>query len=112
MTLPNKPITVVPVRTARAPPTTSPSTSAAGGADWTLGSGDTVAWPATTQAGEKNGGVAQLIKAGDGTIGYVDFADAKARAVTAAIKNKDGQFVAPSSRVPPRRSPVRPSPPT
>ena len=44
--------------------------------DWKLGSGDTVAWPADTQAGEKNTGVAQLIKQTDGAIGYVDFADA------------------------------------
>ena len=36
---------------------------AAGGSDWTLGTGDTVDWPADTQAGDKNTGVAQLIKA-------------------------------------------------
>jgi phosphate transport system substrate-binding protein len=68
-----------------------------GGTDWTLGSGDTVAWAADTQAGEKNTGVAQLIKQGDGTIGYVDFADARAAGLKfAAIKNKDGKFVAAS----------------
>jgi phosphate transport system substrate-binding protein len=68
-----------------------------GGADWTLGSGDTVAWAADTQAGDKNTGVAQLIKQSDGSIGYVDFADAKAAGlVFAALKNKDGKYVAAS----------------
>lgn len=64
---------------------------------WKLGSGDTVAWPTDTQAGAKNTGVAQLVKAADGGIGYVDLSDAKASSMTfAAIKNKDGQYVLPS----------------
>ncbi|MBV1855419.1 phosphate ABC transporter substrate-binding protein PstS [Catellatospora tritici] len=64
---------------------------------WTLGSGDTVAWAADTQAGQKNTGVAQLIKAADGGIGYVDLADAADSGLKfASIKNKDGQFVAPT----------------
>jgi phosphate transport system substrate-binding protein len=68
-----------------------------GGADWTLGSGDTVAWAADTQAGDKNTGVAQLVKQSDGAIGYVDFADARgANLKFAAIKNKDGKYVAAS----------------
>ena len=64
---------------------------------WKLASGDTVQWPATTVGKEKNGGVAQEIKAVEGAIGYVDFADATAAGLTfAAIKNKDGQFVLPT----------------
>ena len=71
---------------------------------WTLGKGDTVPWPASTQAGAGNQGVAQLIGNGSGTlkgtngaIGYVDFADAKATNLkTASIKNAAGKFVAPS----------------
>jgi phosphate transport system substrate-binding protein len=64
---------------------------------WKLGSGDTVAWPAGTQGGEKNTGVAQIIQQADGGIGYVDFSDATESKLTfASIKNKDGQFVAPS----------------
>jgi len=64
---------------------------------WKLGSGDSVAWPADTQGGDKNTGVAQIIKQADGAIGYVDFADATDSGLTfAAIKNKDGQFVKPS----------------
>lgn len=64
---------------------------------WKLGSGDTVAWPADTQGGDKNTGVAQIIKQGDGAIGYVDLSDAKASGlVFAAIKNKDGKYVAAS----------------
>ena len=58
-----------------------------------------MAWAADTQAGEKNTGVAQLIKQSDGAIGYVDFADAKASSlVFAAIKNKDGKYVAAVAR--------------
>jgi phosphate transport system substrate-binding protein len=61
---------------------------------WKLGSGDTVAWPADTQGGDKNTGVAQIIKQSDGAIGYVDLSDAVAsKLVFAAIKNKDGKFV-------------------
>jgi phosphate transport system substrate-binding protein len=64
---------------------------------WKLGSGDTVAWPAGTQGGEKNTGVAQIIQQSDGGIGYVDFSDAlETKLAMASIKNKDGQFVAPS----------------
>lgn len=61
---------------------------------WKLGSGDTVAWPADTQGGDKNTGVAQIIKQSDGAVGYVDLSDAVASGlVFAAIKNKDGQYV-------------------
>jgi phosphate transport system substrate-binding protein len=64
---------------------------------WKLSSGDTVKWPTDTQGGEKNTGVATLIKNGDGTIGYVDLSDAKASGLKfAAIKNKDGTFVEPT----------------
>jgi phosphate transport system substrate-binding protein len=61
---------------------------------WKLGSGDTVAWPPDTQGGDKNTGVAQIIKQSDGAIGYVDLSDAEASGLKfAAIKNKDGQYV-------------------
>jgi phosphate transport system substrate-binding protein len=64
---------------------------------WKLGSGDTVAWPAGTQGGEKNTGVAQIIQQADGGIGYVDLSDATESKLTfASIKNKDGQFVQPT----------------
>lgn len=64
---------------------------------WTLGSGDTVAWPTSSQAGQKNTGVAQLIKDNDGAIGYVDLSDAEATGLTfAAIENQDGAFVLPT----------------
>ena len=65
-----------------------------GGASWKLGAGDTVAWPADTQGGDKNTGVAQIIKQSEGAIGYVDLSDATASGlVFASIKNKDGKFV-------------------
>lgn len=64
---------------------------------WKLGSGDTVKWPTDTQGAERNSGVAQLIKQGDGAIGYVDLSDAKASGLAfASIKNKDGKYVAPT----------------
>jgi phosphate transport system substrate-binding protein len=64
---------------------------------WKLGSGDTVAWPSGTQGAEKNTGVAQIIKQTDGGIGYVDYSDAvETKLSLAAIKNKDGNFVAPT----------------
>jgi phosphate transport system substrate-binding protein len=70
---------------------------AAAGADWKLDAGDTVNWPADTQAGNGNAGVAQIVKGTEGAIGYVDYSDAKASSLKfAAIKNKDGQYVAPS----------------
>ncbi len=65
---------------------------------WTLGSGDTVNWPAATQGAEKNSGVAALIGQTDGSVGYVDLADAiKADLTFASIKNAAGSFVAPSA---------------
>ena len=69
----------------------------AAGADWTLGSGDTVNWPAGSQAGQKNTGVAQIIKDTKGAIGYVDFADAKLSGLRfAEIENQAGEYVAPT----------------
>ena len=65
--------------------------------NWKLGSSSTISWPATSQGGSGNGGVAQIVKSTPGAIGYVDYADAKASGLTfASVKNKDGNFVAPS----------------
>jgi phosphate transport system substrate-binding protein len=64
---------------------------------WTLGSGSTVEWPADTQAGEGNGGVAKIIKDTAGAIGYVDLSDAKATGLKfAQVKNKAGKFLEPT----------------
>lgn len=61
---------------------------------WKLDAGDTVNWPADTQAGNGNGGVAQAVKDTKGAVGYVDLSDAKASGLSyAAIKNKAGKFV-------------------
>lgn len=88
---------IVIVHRADASGTTSNFTkflAAAGGSDWTLGSGDTVDWPEGSQAGQGNTGVAQIVKQTDGAVGYVDFSDAKASGLKfAAVKNTDGQFV-------------------
>jgi phosphate transport system substrate-binding protein len=65
---------------------------------WTLKSGSTVEWPADTQAGQGNSGVAQLIKSTKGAIGYVDLSDAKASGLKyASIKNQAGKFVEPTA---------------
>jgi len=64
---------------------------------WKLGTSSTIAWPANSRGGNGNGGVAQIVKSTAGAVGYVDYSDAKASGLTfASVKNKDGQFVAPS----------------
>mgnify|MGYP001157629664 CR=1 FL=1 len=64
------------------------------GGIWKLGTDSTVEWPASTQAGDGNGGVAQLIAATDGAIGYVDLSDATDAGLTfASVQNKAGEFV-------------------
>ncbi|HWW53432.1 MAG TPA: phosphate ABC transporter substrate-binding protein PstS [Acidimicrobiales bacterium] len=66
--------------------------------DWTLGSGKTVNWPTSTQAGKGNAGVAQIVKSTSGAVGYVDFSDAKSAGLsTASVKNAAGSFIAPST---------------
>src|SRR5687767_3665667 len=61
---------------------------------WKLDSGSTVNWPTDTQAGNGNSGVAQIIKATNGAIGYVDYSDATATGLKwAKVKNKAGKFV-------------------
>ncbi|MDX2093388.1 MAG: phosphate ABC transporter substrate-binding protein PstS [Kofleriaceae bacterium] len=64
---------------------------------WKLKSGPTVEWSADTQAGNGNGGIAQLVKSTNGAIGYVDLSDAKeVKLRYAAIKNKAGNYVLPT----------------
>jgi phosphate transport system substrate-binding protein len=99
VTLPSTPIVVV--HRSDASGTTNNFTHyltlAASTTDWPLGTGDTVNWGTTTQAGNGNPGVAQVIKSTNGAIGYVDFSDAKASGLKfASIKNKSGDYVAPS----------------
>lgn len=65
---------------------------------WKLKSGSTVEWPADTQAGNGNPGVAQIVKSTRGAIGYVDLPDAKASGLKyASVKNQAGKFIEPSS---------------
>jgi len=65
--------------------------------DWTLGSAATVQWPASTQGGSGNSGVANLVKTTNGAIGYVDFSDAKASGLKfAAVKNSSGKYIVPN----------------
>ena len=65
---------------------------------WKLKSGSTVEWPADTQAGKGNPGVAQILKSTKGAIGYVDLSDAKASGLHFAnIKNQAGKYIEPTS---------------
>ncbi len=62
--------------------------------DWTLGSSSTVQWPAGTQGGSGNSGVANLVKSTDGAVGYVDYSDALASQLSfAVVKNSSGKFI-------------------
>jgi phosphate transport system substrate-binding protein len=64
---------------------------------WKLGSGSELEWPADTQAGDGNSGVAQIVASTEGAIGYVDLSDAKANNLTfALVKNKAGNYVEPT----------------
>lgn len=64
---------------------------------WTLKSGSTVEWPADTQAGNGNTGVASTVKSTTGAIGYVDLSDARATELQLAkLENAAGEFVAPT----------------
>lgn len=71
----------------------------AAGSSWRLKSGATVEWPSETQAGQGNGGVAQLVKSTSGAIGYVDLPDAKASQLHyASVKNASGAYVEPTTK--------------
>lgn len=97
VSLPDKPITVVHRSDGSGTTNNFTKYLTAAAPTWRLGSGDTVNWPTDTQGAERNSGVAQLIKQGDGTIGYVDLSDAKASGLRfAAIQNKEGEYVEPS----------------
>ena len=99
VTLPSTPITIA-VRSDSSGTTQNFTLflQQAAGSAWTLGSSSTVKWPGTARAASGNGGVAQVVKSTPGAIGYVDYTDAKASGLTyASVKNKDGQYVAPST---------------
>jgi phosphate transport system substrate-binding protein len=65
--------------------------------DWTLGAASTINWPADTQGGTGNSGVAQIVKSTDGAVGYVDYSDAKAAGLTfAAVANASNKFIRPT----------------
>jgi phosphate transport system substrate-binding protein len=99
VTLPGDAITVV--HRADASGTTSNFTKfldAAAPGVWTLGHGDTVDWPPSTQGAQGNAGVATSVSDTKGAIGYVDFADAKAANLKfAAVKNANGEYVVAST---------------
>ena len=64
---------------------------------WTLKPGSTVEWPADTQAGNGNSGVAQIVKTTPGAVGYIDLSDARASGLQVAkVTNKSGRAVAPT----------------
>lgn len=99
VTLPSTPITLV-VRSDSSGTTANFSKYMVGaaGSAWKLGTAGTLTWPSSAKAASGGSGVAQAIKATNGAIGYVDDSTAKAAGLSAAsVKNKAGDFVAPSS---------------
>ena len=96
--LPSTPITVCHRSDASGTTTNfSKYLDSAGGDSWTMGSSDSLDWPAGTQGASGNGGVAQCINKADGAIGYVDLSDAMSQKLTfAAIKNAAGSFIEPT----------------
>jgi phosphate transport system substrate-binding protein len=95
--LPDAPITVV-VRADGSGTTSNFSRYLAKAAPgtFTLRPGDTVQWP-SAQAARGNAGVARLVGATEGAIGYVDYSDAVPSGLTtAAVRNRSGAYVAPS----------------
>jgi len=99
LALPDEPIVVA--RRADGSGTTDNFTrylADAAAATWRLKSGSTVEWPADTQAGQGNSGVAQIIKSTHGAVGYVDLSDARASGLRyARIRNQAGTFVEPTA---------------
>ena len=63
---------------------------------WTLKSGSTVEWPADTQAGNGNQGVAQIVQSTDGAIGYVDLSDAVGRGAQLRLGQEPGRRLHPA----------------
>jgi phosphate transport system substrate-binding protein len=71
---------------------------AAAPSTWTLKSGSTVEWPADTQAGNGNAGVAQIVAGTEGAVGYVDLSDATAAKLSfASVKNAGGKYIEPTA---------------
>ena len=67
------------------------------GGTWKLGAAKDTAFPADTQRGDGNSGVAQIISSTEGAIGYVDLSDAKANnLVFASVMNKAGKYIEPT----------------
>ncbi len=65
---------------------------------WRLGSGEVIRWPSGTSQGEGNRFIAQILATNNGSIGYIDLANAQAaRLRTAAVLNKAGQYVRPTA---------------
>ncbi|CAN5662538.1 phosphate ABC transporter substrate-binding protein PstS [soil metagenome] len=72
--------------------------AAAAPAAWTLTPGSTVEWPADTQGGNGNQGVAQIVSSTSGAVGYVDLSDAVAAGLSYAdVMNKSGAYITPTS---------------
>jgi phosphate transport system substrate-binding protein len=98
VTLPSTPITLA-VRSDSSGTTSNFSLFLVDAApSWKLGTDSTIKWPSTAHAAAGNGGVASVVKSTAGAIGYVDYSTAKASNLSfASVKNKDGNYVAPST---------------
>ena len=98
-------------RTARARPTTSPTTWPRSSPDWKskVGVNTAVQWPVGIGA-KGNEGVANNVAHTKGAIGYVEYAYAKQNKLThTKMVNKAGKTVAPTVGQPSRRRPPMPT---
>ena len=65
---------------------------------WTLGTGMTIKWPGTNAIAAKgNSGVASVIQATRGAIGYVNQSYLKSNLQAAALENQRGEFIRPTA---------------
>ncbi len=67
--------------------------TATAGADWKLGSGKEVDWPAVVQGAAKSDGVTQAVAGVEGAVTYVELSFAKGAALgVAKVKNAGGEY--------------------
>ena len=100
MRLPNLPITVVHRSDGSGTSFLFTTYLAGVSPEWAkrVGANDAVQWPAG-QGGKGNDGVAAFVKQTPGSIGYVEYAFAKAnRLAHVALANRQGEFVQPTAQ--------------
>lgn len=68
-------------------------------ASWATRVGQRVEWPSEVTSARGTKGVAEVVKATEGAIGYVSFQEVRRQSLAAPqLQNRDGKFVLPSER--------------